>query len=121
MRRRGRPGGTCRRSRRWHMTSSATRPRPWPGGSGAGAPAPPAMDLAIIVPAQEMDHPGTAGRDGGGMWPLIYPRLLEMILAHRTTIIFVNSRRLAERVSQQLTELAAATGVAPEGGDGAEL
>jgi ATP-dependent helicase Lhr and Lhr-like helicase len=78
------------------------------------ASAKPAMDLAIVVPAQEMDHPGTAGKDGGGMWPLIYPRLLEMILAHRTTIIFVNSRRLAERVSQQLTELAAATGVAPE-------
>ncbi|HEY0478199.1 MAG TPA: DEAD/DEAH box helicase [Kofleriaceae bacterium] len=79
------------------------------------ASAPPAMDLAIVVPAQEMDHPGTAARDGGGMWPLIYPRLLEMILAHRTTIIFVNSRRLAERVSQQLTELATTTGVAPEG------
>jgi ATP-dependent Lhr-like helicase len=79
------------------------------------ASARPAMDLAIVVPAQEMDHPGTAGRDGGGMWPLIYPKLLEMILAHRTTIIFVNSRRLAERVSQQLTELAATTGAAPEG------
>jgi ATP-dependent Lhr-like helicase len=82
------------------------------------ASARPALDLAIVVPAQEMDHPGTAGRDGGGMWPLIYPRLLEMILAHRTTIIFVNSRRLAERVSQQLTELAVATGQAPKGGDG---
>ena len=81
------------------------------------ASARPAMDLAIIVPAQEMDHPGTAGRDGGGMWPLIYPRLLEMILAHRTTIIFVNSRRLAERVSQQLTALAAEAGQAPEGSE----
>ncbi len=81
------------------------------------ASARPAMDLAIVVPAQEMDHPGTEGRDGGGMWPLIYPHLLEMILAHRTTIIFVNSRRLAERVSQQLTELAVATGVAPEDGE----
>ncbi|HEY6177959.1 MAG TPA: DEAD/DEAH box helicase, partial [Kofleriaceae bacterium] len=80
------------------------------------ASARPAMDLAIEVPAAEMDHPGTAARDGGGMWPLIYPRLLELILAHRTTIIFVNSRRLAERVSQQLTELAVATGVAPEPG-----
>jgi len=79
------------------------------------ASARPAMDLAIEVPAQDMDNPGTAGRDGGGMWPLIYPRLLELILAHRTTIIFVNSRRLAERVSQQLTELAATTGAAPEG------
>ncbi|HEY4244814.1 MAG TPA: DEAD/DEAH box helicase [Kofleriaceae bacterium] len=79
------------------------------------ASAPPALDLQVIVPAAEMDHPGTEAKDGGGMWPLIYPRLLEMILAHRTTIIFVNSRRLSERVAQQLTELAG-----PQA-DGAEL
>jgi len=79
------------------------------------ASARPTMDLQIIVPAAEMDNPGTAGRDGGGMWPLIHARVLEMILAHRTTIVFVNSRRLAERLSQQLTELAVTTGVAPEG------
>ncbi|HEX4421596.1 MAG TPA: DEAD/DEAH box helicase, partial [Kofleriaceae bacterium] len=85
------------------------------------ASARPALDLAIVVPAQEMDHPGTAGKDGGGMWPLIYPRLLEMLLAHRTTIIFVNSRRLAERVSQQLTELAVATGVVPPNTGDTEL
>ncbi|MGE0403793.1 MAG: DEAD/DEAH box helicase, partial [Kofleriaceae bacterium] len=83
------------------------------------ASAKPAIDLEIVVPAREMDNPGTEGRDGGGMWPLIYPRLLEMILAHRTTIVFVNSRRLAERVSQQLTELAVSTGSAPA--DGADL
>ena len=70
----------------------------------------PVMDLQIVVPTPDMDHPGTENKDGGGMWPLIYPRLLEMILAHRSTIIFVNSRRLAERVSQQLSELAAAQG-----------
>jgi ATP-dependent Lhr-like helicase len=79
------------------------------------ASAKPALDLEIIVPAPAMDHPGTEGRDGGGMWPLIYPRLLELILAHRTTIVFVNSRRLAERVSQQLTELAVETGQVPAG------
>jgi ATP-dependent helicase Lhr and Lhr-like helicase len=84
------------------------------------ASAPPAMDLAILVPAPDMDHPGTPGRDGGGMWPLIYPRLLALILAHRTTILFVNSRRLAERVAQQLTELAAASGQAADT-DGGEL
>ncbi|CAN5865090.1 ATP-dependent helicase [soil metagenome] len=79
------------------------------------ASARPQIDLQIVVPAREMDHPGTENRDGGGMWPLIHQRLLEMVLAHRTTIIFVNSRRLAERVSQQLTELATSTGAAPEG------
>ena len=81
------------------------------------ASARPSIDLQIIVPAPEMDHPGTQARDGGGMWPVIYARVLELILAHRTTIVFVNSRRLAERVSQQLTELAVERGVAPAGVD----
>ncbi len=89
------------------------------------ASARPSLDLEIVVPAPDMEQPQPApaqgsdgpGRDGGGMWPLIYPRLLEMILAHRTTIVFVNSRRLAERVSQSLTELAVSTGRAPEGSE----
>jgi ATP-dependent Lhr-like helicase len=45
-----------------------------------------------------------------GMWPSIYPLLLDLVLQHRSTILFVNSRRLAERLSQQLTELAIARG-----------
>ncbi len=73
----------------------------------------PALDLEIVMPAEELAQPGN--QDGGGMWPLIYPRLLDMILAHRSTIVFVNSRRLAERVAQQLTELAVATGKVPPG------
>jgi ATP-dependent Lhr-like helicase len=79
------------------------------------ASARPALDLELVVPAPEMDHPGTEARDGGGLWPLIYPRLLDAILAHRSTIIFVNSRRLAERVAQQLTELAASRGIPADG------
>ena len=77
----------------------------------------PALDLGIVVPAAEMDHPGTAAKDGGGMWPLIYERLLDQIFAHRSTIVFCNSRRLAERTAQQLTELAVARGLAPPGED----
>ena len=79
------------------------------------AGAPPAMDLEIVVPAADMAQPGTPSEEGGGIWPLIYPRLLDEILAHRSTIIFVNSRRLAERVSQQLSELAVARGVVQPG------
>jgi ATP-dependent Lhr-like helicase len=75
------------------------------------ASTPPALDLSLVVPAPEMDHPGAQARDGGGMWPLIYPRLLDEILAHRSTIVFVNSRRLAERVAQQVSELARTRGV----------
>ncbi|MCW5807483.1 MAG: DEAD/DEAH box helicase, partial [Deltaproteobacteria bacterium] len=70
------------------------------------ASARPSLDLQIVVPAPDMENTGTPAQDGGGMWPLIYPRLLELILAHRTTIVFVNSRRLAERVAQQVSELA---------------
>jgi len=68
----------------------------------------PALDLQIVMPSEELAQPGN--QEGGGMWPLIYPRLLDMILAHRSTIVFVNSRRLAERVAQQLTELAVELG-----------
>src|SRR5438046_10727210 len=40
------------------------------------------------------------------IWPAIHPRLLELIRAHRSTIVFTNSRRLAERLAQRLNELA---------------
>jgi ATP-dependent Lhr-like helicase len=40
------------------------------------------------------------------IWPAIYPRLLELVREHRSTIVFVNSRRLAERLAARLNELA---------------
>ncbi|MEM9190934.1 MAG: DEAD/DEAH box helicase, partial [Myxococcota bacterium] len=40
------------------------------------------------------------------IWPAVHPRLLELIRAHRTTIVFVNSRGLCERLSQRLNDLA---------------
>ena len=50
----------------------------------------------------------------GSIWPTVYPRLYEWIKAHRSTLIFVNNRRLAERLTLKLNELAAAEGVAVE-------
>ncbi|MGD8396338.1 MAG: DEAD/DEAH box helicase, partial [Candidatus Eiseniibacteriota bacterium] len=41
-----------------------------------------------------------------GLWAAIYPRLLEEILAHHATIVFVNSRGLCERLARRLNELA---------------
>jgi len=41
------------------------------------------------------------------IWPAIYPELLELIEAHRSTIVFVNNRRAAERLALRLNELAA--------------
>ncbi|MGH9133877.1 MAG: Lhr family ATP-dependent helicase, partial [Ilumatobacteraceae bacterium] len=45
------------------------------------------------------------------IWPSIYPRILEQILAHRSTIVFCNARRQAERIAAKLNELAAENGV----------
>ncbi|MGH2988522.1 MAG: Lhr family helicase, partial [Solirubrobacterales bacterium] len=48
--------------------------------------------------------------DGGGgtrsIWPAIYPELLKLVREHTSTIIFVNSRRGAERLAKRLNELA---------------
>ena len=46
---------------------------------------------------------------GPSIWSAIHPRLLELIRAHRSTLIFVNSRRLAERLAGALNELAGET------------
>ena len=40
----------------------------------------------------------------GEVWTQVYDRLAELIEAHRTTLVFVNTRRMAERVARQLTE-----------------
>ena len=39
------------------------------------------------------------------VWQQVYERLAELALAHRTTLIFVNTRRMAERVARHLSEL----------------
>jgi ATP-dependent Lhr-like helicase len=46
------------------------------------------------------------GESRSSIWPAIHPRILELIRAHRSTIVFTNSRRLAERLAQRLNELA---------------
>jgi ATP-dependent helicase Lhr and Lhr-like helicase len=43
------------------------------------------------------------------IWSAIHPRLLDLIRSHRSTLIFVNSRRLAERLAAALNELAGET------------
>jgi ATP-dependent Lhr-like helicase len=77
-----------------------------------------ALDLKVIVPAEDMANPGPelyqpAGQIAGtgyegatGMWGAIYPQLLDLIRAHNSTILFVNNRRLAERVAARVNELA---------------
>ena len=50
-------------------------------------------------------RPRCEGEPRVSIWPAIYPRLLELVRAHRSTIVFVNSRRAAERVANRLNEL----------------
>ena len=81
------------------------------------------LDLRIIVPVEDMAELGkpVVGADGEpvmngaaagdpaerkSIWPSIYPELLELIRTHRSTLVFVNSRRLAERLAAKLNELA---------------
>ena len=101
-------GGEC--GRRW-------TPRPV---AIVDAGARKAYDIRVEVPAEEMSRLGAALDPGKGEspgsqasfpqrrsnWPAIHPRLLELIRAHRSTILFVNSRRLSERLAAALNELA---------------
>ena len=63
----------------------------------------------MLVPVEDMRELGGApeveGEPRVSIWPAIYPRLLELVRAHRSTIVFVNSRRSAERVANRLNEL----------------
>lgn len=56
-----------------------------------------ALDLKIEVPIDEM-----RSLPEGSIWPEIHRRLISLIEAHRSTIIFVNYRGLAERLTEQL-------------------
>ncbi len=57
------------------------------------------LDLAIEIPASELGAIAT-----NEMWDEIYNRLVELVEQHRSTLVFVNTRRLAERLSHHLAE-----------------
>lgn len=61
-------------------------------------------DAPISDPRINPDASGYAGTNGS-IWPSIHPRLLDLITTHRSTLIFVNARRLAERLASRLNEL----------------
>ena len=57
------------------------------------------LDVAVEVPQEELGVVAT-----NEMWGEIYDRISDLVRAHRTTIVFVNTRRLSERVAHQLAE-----------------
>ena len=68
-------------------------------------------DLAVEVPRDELGPVAT-----NEMWDEIYDRVAELIRAHRTTLVFVNTRRLAERVAHHLGERLGGNAVLPHHG-----
>jgi ATP-dependent Lhr-like helicase len=74
------------------------------------------LDLTVAVPVDDMaklgrsaempDGPVSGPERGASIWPAIYPMLLDLIRSHRSTLLFVNSRRLAERITAALNEVA---------------
>ena len=93
------------RSSSWTRARKGARPR---GGRAGGRHARAAVQHHASYPApadgQEMD----AGTELGArsIWPSIYPEILRLVEQHRSTIVFVNNRRLAERLALRLNELA---------------
>jgi ATP-dependent Lhr-like helicase len=82
------------------------------------------LDLEVVVPVEDLRELGSTAHlsvpplaDGvelgpgveqssRSIWPSIYPAILDLVRAHRSTIVFVNNRRLAERLALRINELA---------------
>ncbi|MCC6236751.1 MAG: DEAD/DEAH box helicase [Dehalococcoidia bacterium] len=69
------------------------------------------LELAVEVPPTELEAVMTAEQ-----WSEVYDRLAELIAAHHTTLVFVNTRRTAERVQHHLETRLGADGVASHHG-----
>ena len=82
------------------------------------------LDLEVVVPVEDLRELGSSRElaqpvvnddvemasgyesTARSIWPSIYPAILELVQQHRSTIVFVNNRRLAERLALRLNELA---------------
>ncbi|MBL1285881.1 DEAD/DEAH box helicase [Streptomyces sp. NPDC057067] len=82
------------------------------------------FDLSVVVPVEDLGELGgspATGDEGGqaekpSIWPHVEERIADLVQSHRSTIVFANSRRLAERLCNRLNEIAyeRATGTAFE-------
>ncbi len=79
------------------------------------------LDLEVVIPVEDLrdpmsdpeapldrSDPAVPGESASrrSIWPSIYPRVLELVADHASTIVFVNNRRLAERLALRLNDLA---------------
>ncbi|GAB3607827.1 ATP-dependent helicase [Conyzicola nivalis] len=73
------------------------------------------FDLTVVVPVEDMTELGAApamegsaagAQPQGSIWPHVEEKIVDLIFEHRSTIVFANSRRLAERLTARLNEIA---------------
>ncbi|MEU1281778.1 ATP-dependent helicase [Streptomyces sp. NPDC005805] len=72
------------------------------------------FDLSVVVPVEDLGELGGSPasdasgkpRDSPSIWPHVEERIADLVQAHRSTIVFANSRRLAERLCNRLNEIA---------------
>ncbi len=69
------------------------------------------MDLKVICTSDDLRHP-----DEGSVWPSIFRRLLHLIQAHKSTIVFANTRRIVEKLTVGINDLAGEELVRPHHG-----
>jgi ATP-dependent helicase Lhr and Lhr-like helicase len=84
--------------------------------------APKAWDLSVVVPVEDMTAIGGTPRPGSprpdsasdgdkpdkpSIWPHVEEHIVDLIETHHSTIVFANSRRIAERLTARLNEIAA--------------
>jgi ATP-dependent Lhr-like helicase len=102
---------------------------------GGAAPvevvAPPSVkewDLKVVVPVEDMtqpapyddsDDPDGDARESASIWPHVERHVADLIEQPRSPIVFANSRRLAERLTARLNEIAAARAGVQVDADGA--
>jgi ATP-dependent helicase Lhr and Lhr-like helicase len=87
-------------------------------------PTPKTLEIRVVVPVPDMSALGEStgeprsGASAAGaeerssIWPAVERRIVELIRAHRSTIVFANSRRLAERLCGRLNEIVAEEAIA---------
>lgn len=70
------------------------------------------FDLSVVVPVEDLGELGGSPVQDGeaaerpSIWPHVEERITDLVQAHRSTIVFANSRRLAERLCNRLNEIA---------------
>ncbi|WP_328344045.1 ATP-dependent helicase [Streptomyces violaceus] len=71
------------------------------------------FDLSVVVPVEDLGElggspvsDGSEGAERPSIWPHVEERIADLVQSHRSTIVFANSRRLAERLCNRLNEIA---------------